>query len=148
MPYLTGPIVPSGAVIDVLVGVSQPRRLLFAKHHFPIPEPVAVRAMIDTGASISGFQPGVFQSLDLTAVSTGLILTPSTLPDAPHECELFDVSLSLIAAGVAHPFPDSRVMAADCWLEGEGIDALIGRDILDRCFFQYVGLERKFTLAF
>jgi len=90
----------------------------------------------------------VFTALDITPIAKTLILTPSTPPHAPHECDLYHVSLSLVADGSAHAFPESRGMAADCWLEGEGIEALIGRDILDRCFFQYIGLERKFTLAF
>jgi hypothetical protein len=148
MPYLTGPIVPAGAVIDVLVGVSRPRRILLEKHNFAIPQSVHVRALIDTGASVSGFAPRVFTALDVTPVAKTFVLTPSTPPNAPHECDLYHVSLSLVADGSAHQFPDSQVIAADCWLAGEGIEALIGRDILDRCFFQYVGLERKFTLAF
>ena len=39
-------------------------------------------------------------------------------------------------------------MSADCWHEDEGMEALIGRDILDHCFFQYLGPDRRFTLAF
>lgn len=38
MPILSGPIVPGGAIIDVLVGVSRPRRLLLEKHQFPVPD--------------------------------------------------------------------------------------------------------------
>jgi hypothetical protein len=39
-------------------------------------------------------------------------------------------------------------MVADCWLPGEGIEALLGMDILSLCFFQLMGPERQFTLAF
>jgi hypothetical protein len=148
MPLLTGPLLSAGAVIDVLIGVSRPRRALLVKHQFPVPAPVHVRALIDTGASVSGFAPRVFTGLDLTPVGQIAILTPSTAPDAPHQSDLYDVSLSLVADGTPHSFPDSRVMAADCWHPDEGIEALIGRDILDRCFFQYMGPDRRFTLAF
>ena len=55
MPLLTGPLTPGGAIIDVLVGVSRPRLALLLKHQFPVPVPVHVRAVIDTGASVSGF---------------------------------------------------------------------------------------------
>ena len=148
MPLLTGPLTPGGAIIDVLVGVSRPRRALLVKHQFRVPAPVHVRALIDTGASVSGFAPRVFAALDLTPVGRIAILTPSTPADAPHESDLFDVSLALVADGGTHPFPDTRVMSADCWHPDEGVEALIGRDILDHCFFQYMGVDRRFTLAF
>jgi hypothetical protein len=148
MPYLTDRIGPRGPVIDVVVGVSQTRRRLLQKHGLPVPAVGYVRALIDTGADISGFAPRVFGGLELPPVGKFKILTPSTLPDRPHECDLYDVALSLVAGGRSHLMPESRVMAADCWLPGEGIEGLIGRDILDQCFFQYMGPDRIFTLAF
>ena len=148
MPLLNGPVVNGWAIIDVLVGASEPRKRLLAKHKMRIPPPVHVRALIDTGASMSGFAPRVFEELDLTPVTTGPILTPSTPPDAPASFDMYDVSLSLVAGGASHPFPDTLVVAADCWHPGEGMEALIGVDILSRCFFQFVGPERRFTLAF
>ena len=90
----------------------------------------------------------MFTALDLRPLDQIAVLTPSTKPDAPHLADWHQVSLSLVAEGRECPFPDTHVMSADCWLEGEGMEALIGRDILDRCFFQYLGLDRKYTLAF
>lgn len=104
--------------------------------------------MIDTGASVSGFAPRVFRELDLTPSDELAILTPSTLPDSPHACPLYQVSLAIVAEGRSCPFPDCDVIATDCWHPGEGIEGLIGRDILDRCFFQYIGQDRRFTLSF
>ncbi|HVK17558.1 MAG TPA: hypothetical protein VM533_11475 [Fimbriiglobus sp.] len=148
MPYLTNPLTHGWAVIDVLVGVSRLRRQVLQRNSFPVPHPVPVRALIDTGASISGFSPRVFRELGISPVGTTPVLTPSTRPDAPHECDLYDVTLSIVAEGSAHLFPDARVMEADCWLPGEGIEALIGTDILNHCFFQFIGRDRTFTLAF
>jgi hypothetical protein len=148
MPLITGPIGNHGAVIDVMVGVRRSRQRLLAKHQLPIPDPVHVRALLDTGASLSGFHPRVFSGLDLTPTGRIAVLTTSTPIDVPFESDVYWVSLSLVANGQLHPFPDSQVMNADCWLPDEGIEALIGRDILDRCFFQYMGLDRRFTLAF
>lgn len=97
---------------------------------------------------MSGFAPRVFRELGITPVTKTAVLTPSTPPDAPHECDLYDVSLSLVANGSAHPFPDTRVMEADCWLPGEGLEALLGTDILNRCNLQYLGPDRRFVLGF
>lgn len=97
---------------------------------------------------MSGFSPRVFRELDISPVATTSVYTPSTPPGSPYHCDLYDVSLSLVADGRSHPFPDLRVMEADCWLPGEGIEALIGMDILNSCYFQFMGPDRRFTLAF
>lgn len=148
MPYVSGPLTGCWAIVDVLLGVSRARAELLGKHGFVVPKPVYVRALLDTGASISGFSPRVFRDLDLAPVSTLDVLTPSTPANAPHASDLFDVSLALVANGATHPFADMRVMAADCWLPQEGLEALLGMDILSRCFFQLMGPERQFVCAF
>lgn len=148
MPYVTSGLRQGWASVDVLIGVSRQRRTLLERNRFPVPAAIHVHALIDTGASISGFSSKVFEALDLTPVTQISVLTPSTPYDAPHGCNLFDVSLSLVANGGAHPFPDVRVMEANCWHPGEQIEALIGMDILTRCFFQLMGPECQFVIAF
>lgn len=148
MPSVSGPLTHGWAIVDVVVGVSRSRRELLLKHTFAAPPPVYVRALLDTGASISGFSPRVFRDLDLTPVAKLGVITPSTPAHTPHECDLYDVALSLVAGGAAYPFPDTQVMAADCWLPDEGIEALVGMDILSRGFFQLMGPERQFVFAF
>jgi hypothetical protein len=148
MPYLSGPVAGGWAVIDVLVGVSRSHHGQLLKHGSPVPAPVHVRALLDTGASLSAFAPRVFRELGISPVRKMEVLTPSTATAAPHLADLYDVSLSLVAGGAAHPFPEGQVLEADCWLPGEDIEALIGMDILSRCFFQLLGPDRRFTLAF
>lgn len=58
MPYLSGSITQGWAIIDVLVGVSLPRRRLLRKHGFAVPPSVHVRVLLDPGAYASGFAPG------------------------------------------------------------------------------------------
>lgn len=148
MPCVSGGLTRGWAMVDVCVAVSGPRRELLGRHGFPLPVPVFVRALLDTGASISGFAPRVFRELDLTPVSTLDVVTPSTPVSAPHVSDIYDVSLALVANGAAHPFADMRVMAADCWHADEGFEALLGMDVLGRCFFQLMGPERQFVCAF
>lgn len=148
MPYLTGPIGPEGAVIDVLVGVPTVRAELLRKNNFPVPTAVPVRALVDTGASISGFAPRVFRELDLRPLDQTSIYTPSTQPGSPHPCNQYLVALAFVAGGRHHPFPETHVIETDCWPSEEGIEALIGRDILNWCNFWYVGIERTFNISF
>ncbi len=149
MPLLTGIITRSGAVIDSLIGVTDTRRELLTRNGFPVPPPVAVRALIDTGASVSGCSAAVFQRLDIRPVEQIHILTPSTSSDSPHPCGLYRVSWSLVAGGKVHPFAISLdVIVADGFHPTEGIDALIGRDILARCAFEYWGPDDRFQFSF
>jgi hypothetical protein len=148
MPVIYGDISSDGAVIDITVDVSRPRRRLLEKMNMPVPKPVHVRALIDTGSTTSGFSPRVFTELSIVPVDQVEIYTPSTPAGSPHKCNLYDVVLSIIAGGQANPFPGSRVIEADCWLPTEPIEALIGRDILKKCYFQYMGQDERFTLAF
>jgi len=147
MPYITGKIEPGGAIVDVLFGVPHLRAELLRRSGFTVPEPVHIRALIDTGATLTGVSPKVLTALDLRPFDQISVYTSSTPPGSPHFCDRFVVSLSMVAEGRACPFPDTYVMSADCWLEGEGIEALVGRDILERCNLMYFGPEGTFNLS-
>ncbi len=149
MPIITGSITRHGAVVDSFIGVTTTRRGLLTRNGFTVPPPLPIRALIDTGASVSGCSPKVFERLDLRPVTDIHILTPSTKPDAPHLCGLYRVSWSLVAEGTVHLFaPALDVIVADGFHPDEGIDALIGRDILSRCAFQYWGTSSQFLFSF
>ncbi len=150
MPIVSGRLTPAGAVVDIVVGVGPRRLALLQRLGLPVPAPVFLKAQIDTGANITGLTGRVFSALELPPVGSVAILTPSTRPDAPHHCDLFDVTLSFVADGRAQPFGGLRVIAADGWHPGaeQGVEALIGRDVLDRCVFSYLGPDRAFTFAF
>jgi hypothetical protein len=148
MPIITGRLAPTGAMIDLLVGVSNRRAQLLRKHKMKVPDYVRLRVLIDTGATVSGFSPSTFEYLELQPVTRTGVLTPANTPGQLHQADFFDVGNYLVAGGRENQFGDFRVMAADCWLKGEGIEGLIGWDILNRCFLQCHGLERTFTLSF
>jgi hypothetical protein len=148
MSYVKGSLVNGWAIVDVLIGASRTHQVVLRKHESVVPQAVHVRALLDTGASISGFSPRVFQELGISPITKMDVLTPSTPSNKPHICDVYDVSLALVANGAVRPFPDARVMVADCWLQNEGIEALHGMDILRSCFFQLFGPEGQFTLAF
>ncbi len=53
MPTLTGLITADGALVNVLIGVSEARRQTLLRVGFPVPAPAAVRAVLDTGSFLS-----------------------------------------------------------------------------------------------
>ncbi|HEY1376091.1 MAG TPA: hypothetical protein VGF55_04825 [Gemmataceae bacterium] len=132
----------------MLFGVSGARRQLLERHSFPVPDPVPVRAVIDTGSAVTAISPRVFTALDIRPFGERAILTPSTRFDAPHPAVQYLVSLFLVSADQPHRIPDVHVIAADCWVPGGGVEALIGCDVLNRCGFEYAGPHRTFMLAF
>ncbi len=147
MPVISGPITQDGAVISVLVGVSEARRRLLLGGGKPVPAPTPVLAIIDTGSFATGFRPELLHALGIDPFDQIPILTPSTRPDTPHLCDRYDVSLTLVA-GTTQKRLRSIVAIASQDFREHGIQALIGRDVLNHCVFSYFGPHGTFELSF
>jgi hypothetical protein len=79
-------------------------------------------------------------SVEIHTASTGA---------APHTAEEYDVSFQIPGAVPHHvPLTLSNVPVTAVELEVQGIQALLGRDILDDCVLVYNGTVGQFTLAF
>jgi hypothetical protein len=150
MPLITGDISTDGATIVVLVGVSRNRQLRLQSVNLPIPTSIPVTAQIDSGSFATGFLPEVFQQLGIQPFRILSVRTPSTKPGQPHRCPQHDVSVTLVTGSLDEQveLPSVHAIAADDFDREEGIQAIIGRDILDRCVFQYFGPSRRFRLSF
>ena len=66
MPSITVPLSARGPIIDLAVAISAPRRAAMAEAGLAIPTPVAVKGLVDTGASCTVIDPAVVQELGLT----------------------------------------------------------------------------------
>ena len=138
----------NGPVLTVVIGVSVARGDALMTAGQPVPAGISARALIDTGASCTCVDPSILAKLALTPTGTVSVHTPSTGP-AAHLAEQYDVSLIIPGAGAHHvplALPAIPVMAAD--LSVQGIDSLIGRDVLRDCIFIYNGSVGLFTIAF
>ena len=145
MPHLTLPISPAGPLLDILVGVSHPREEALRESGQPIPPPVQVRGLVDTGASCSCMDPAVLTQLALSPTGSVSMMTPST-GAAPHLCDQYDVSITLIHTNLALTLNSIPVMESH--LAMQGIQALIGRDVLSQCVLVYNGATAIYTLCF
>lgn len=148
MPLVSGAITEHGAVIGVQVGVSESRRRLLVKHGMPVPSPVTVFAQIDTGAFATLFTPEIFGRLGAPPFRTISVRTPSTKRGEPCQCDQYDVSVTLASGDLTEYFPSVHAIAAEDFDSEEEIQALIGRDVLARCNFFYLGRERRFQIGF
>lgn len=71
--------------------------------------------------------------------------TPSTGTNL-HACTTYDVSLSIVHKTSQLFLDDLPIFESD--FSGQGIDGLLGRDVLASCLLIYDGPGQSFTLAF
>lgn len=146
MPHLTLPITPAGPLLEFICSVSKPRAEALIKAGLPVPNPVTVRGLIDTGASITGIDPAVLKSLGAVSTGTVPLHTPSTKSAAPHIANQFDVSIHFVHPMITRTWHAVPVVESE--LAHQGIQALIGRDILAFCLMTYDGQAGTFCIGF
>ena len=149
MPHFTLQLSPQGPLLLAYIGVSAARHTALTAAGLPIPNPVPIQALIDTGASCSCVDPSVLNSLGLTPTGIVTVNTPST-GTRPHTAQQYDVSIAIPGASPSHiPLFASNVpVVAAQLLTAQGFQALFGRDILADCLFTYNGSMGNFTLAY
>jgi predicted aspartyl protease len=130
----------TGPVCQVRIGVSQPTADLLRQQGKPIPTPVEITALIDTGASGTTVKPEVIRQLQLTPRGVTNICTPSS---SAHPCNVYDVSL-VFPNGIGV----SVITVIEVPLEGQVIQGLIGRDVLAHGILIYSGYTNTFSLSF
>jgi len=101
---------------------------------------VKLLAMIDTGATGTVISNGVAAILGINPVGVTSINTPSS---TNVNCNQFDVQIML--PNNVH-FPSTVVIESP--LQGQHIQCLIGRDILQHGVLIYTGYDNSFTLSF
>jgi len=143
-------LTPGGPIVNALVGVSEARRAALTSAGQAIPPLVQIRGLIDTGASCTCVDPSVITALSLPPTGSVSMLTPST-GATPHATAQYDAALIIPpsqAGQLPLVFQTIPIVGSD--LKAQGIDALLGRDILSRCVLLYNGGPGLglFTLAF
>ena len=129
------------------MAVSRVRAQVLTQAKQKVPVPVAVRALIDTGASCTCIDPGVFAKLSLSPTGKTSMITPST-GATPQLADQYDVGLFIVGSANEPPLFLPSLPVTASVLQHQGFEALIGRDILAKCLFTYNGDMGTFTLAF
>jgi len=141
MPAFTGRITDlraRGPILQASIAVAAAAEKALTDAGQPVPAPVQVTALIDTGATGSAISKGTAQQLGLQPVGVIPVSTPSSAK----------VPMSLFA--IRFLLPNSLIFettAIEAQLQGQGIDALIGRDVLSQAVLVYIGYANEFTLA-
>lgn len=132
-PRIVVKITPSSALLSVLSSNSTEMNS-YSKTYSAI-------MIVDTGASCSMVDSLVAQKLGLVNHGEEKIVTPS----GERDCLTFDINIVFI--GQNKTFHNLGVAESNFRNE-QGVDGLIGRDILKSGLLVYQGESDQFTLAF
>jgi hypothetical protein len=144
MPLLSGPLTADGPVIEVIVGMTAAEARQRRSAGQTAPPSLTLRALIDTGASQTCIDTGSAQALALTSTGSGSFLIPSL--GGPLTLHQYEVSLTLLHPQASFTLFTLPVVAAV--LAPQGIEVLIGRDMLNRCLYVHDGQAGTWTLGF
>lgn len=148
MPVLKGALQADGALVNIEVGWSAILAAQLRAALRPVPPAIAAKALLDTGAEVTCLDGVLIQGLALPGAGTVLANVPAAgglTGGTQHRASLM----------VVHPSgnPVLNLVVRDLLLvalplAGLGYEALIGRDILDRCAFLYHGPLGRFRLSY
>jgi hypothetical protein len=140
-----GQITPSGAILQVKVMASSQRVDWLKANGLPFPSPYIAKALIDTGASSTCLDDDIVVALGLDYSGSTLVHTPSTMGVGIQKYT-YDVSV-VFGDGQKDPRTFTRELVGT-ELRSQGIDLLIGRDILAKCILNYDGPNGIFKILF
>ena len=146
MPLIHSTLTIGQPLLKAFVGLSVPRQQALKAAGQPVPSIVSVTFLIDTGASGTCVDPNSVSTLGLVPTGAAQIQTPST-NGMPHSCNTYDISL-IIPSPMGMPFLVNALPVVESVLKPQGIDGLMGRDVLSMCTLYYNGPEGSYTLAY
>jgi len=146
MPLIHRPFINDQPVVPVLVGVSDSRAVAMATAGVPVPASITLNLLIDTGTGRTALDQAAIASLGLAPTGRASVHTASTA-GTPHDCNLYDVSLLIPTGDGGPPFRLAALPVLEGVFRNQGIDGLLGRDILRQFVFIYNGPLGGYTLA-
>jgi len=129
-----------GPIVQVTIGVEQNIAQQLVSQGAQLPQPVSGVALIDTGATSTCIDDAIAQQLKLPVVDV------ITIASASHPNSKQNVYPALIeVVGINIKFNAFRAIGVP--LANQGIQVLIGRDLLQVCTLFYNGMIGSFTLS-
>jgi len=145
MGSISGRIERAGPFAHVTIMATPQHVSVLKARKLPVPQPVTVRTLVDTGAESCVLDFSVVKALCLLPTGRTFVHTMTT-GNEYAEREQYDASYFLSEAGVATTQFNVSALGAD--LASEGFLAIIGWDILLKCVLTCDGPARTFRLDF
>lgn len=135
-----------GATVPVHVGISDQRRQVLLDRGLPLPSPLPLVFLVDTGASFSWVDEMHMRSLGLDPRSWAPVHTAQTKGVAENK-PTYEVSV--IIGGLAnHMTRRFGILIGGGSYDNTSYDGLLGRDILNQCTLVWNGLSRRLWLEY
>src|SRR5262245_20533643 len=143
MPALTFPVDLDGMLLPVLIGLNGNETAARAAAAQPIPLPVSVKAIVDTGTNVTCVSQAVLSRLSVAASGQGTTNTAA----GEAIVQLYEVSLSIPGQGNA-PLTIVGTNLTVMELPGSvpGVEVLVGLDVLLRYKLLLDGPAKQYTL--
>lgn len=128
-----------GPVVEVKLAVGTIVERTLRAANLDVPPAISVAAMVDTGATRSLVRAGLPAQLGVHPVGVQYINTPSSTNMPCYEYP------------VRFLFPDRvaiNTTVMEVPLQNQPVACLIGRDVLARAVFIYIGQSNTFSLSF
>lgn len=131
---------------SVSLGITSGHRSVLKSLNKPIPPFVSANLLIDTGASATLICETIIHRLGLTPRGYSQMHTPTT-GGIPIQVPQYDVDLVITnVKGASETIPNLLVLARE--MSSQGIDGLLGRDVLSKARMTYSGPENIVFLSF
>lgn len=145
MPSIRGNYGARGPIVDAFVCVSEPLKRWMRENGREVPPAIPVQLLIDTGADTTTIAEIHMRSLGVPPTGAAPVRTITT-DVTGAACNTYGASLMLKAVGFAersHYIPALEVFAQP--FHNEGIDGLLGRDVLGTLVLTLDGPRRRFS---
>lgn len=126
--------------------VSTPRRQALLAAGQPVPDPMIVRLLVDTGASGTCIDQTHLVKLGIAPSGYVMVHTPTTA-GTPVKRNQYDVDIGIIFGHGSYHFVDT-LPVVESSVSCQGIDGLLGRDVLSQGILIYNGAADSYTLSF
>ena len=148
MPSLILPIEAEGALVEIEVGWAKARAQAARLAGQPIPPPLQLRALIDTGAATACLDSAYVRQLGLPLGGLALANVPA-LGGAMFASE-HDAHVTVLHPSGQHALNlvVTDLLVLDLDLGALGYQALLGRDVLAGCRMLYDGPADRFMLRY
>lgn len=148
MPHFTRQLTNGAPIVNAVLRVTPARADALTAAGQTVPQQQSMVALIDTGASCTCVDPAIITALGLVATGVATIYTPSTGTQV-HTTDQYDASIQIYSSLQQPPLEIPVIpVIASVLKQSQGIDALIGRDVLVYCLLSYNGQSGFYTLAF
>ena len=145
MPQLTFPIVSTGLIVPVLIGLDGFTATQLHNAGQRIPPPILARGILDTGADVTCVPAAILQQLGIATVTT----KPAHAISGRYQANMVEISLSIFHpnAPSSDVFTCSDLFAMELAHAIHDADVVVERDAILQSQFFIDGPGGHFTLT-